>query len=216
MSILAPVFLHDFADHLAAGTDHFADLVGRNVESLRCSGACSPSWSRARGYRVTHLAQNMQAGLLAPDRARPRMISSVMPEILMSIWSAVIPSSVPATLKSCRRDVLISQDVRQDGEASSFEDEPHGYPGDWDAALERRHPSGRAELPQTVAIDDEPFDSVISETTRDRIGELLAAPAVWDAMRARQACHDRWSRRLGAGHAPGFRPRSRGGSCSAA
>jgi NhaP-type Na+/H+ and K+/H+ antiporter len=36
-------------------------------------------------------------GLLA---APLRMISSVMPAILMSIWSAVMPSSVPATLKS--------------------------------------------------------------------------------------------------------------------
>ena len=43
-----------------------------------------------------------------------------------------------------------------------------------------------SEAPQTVAIEDEPFDSVISDTTRMRVGELVVRRAASDAC-ARQA-----------------------------
>src|SRR6202166_573370 len=52
--------LHDFADHLAAGTDHFADLVGRNVNYFDARRMLAELVASA-GYRVAHLAQNMQA-----------------------------------------------------------------------------------------------------------------------------------------------------------
>jgi hypothetical protein len=61
--------------------------------------------------------------------------------------------------------ILVAQDVGQDGEAVAFLDQAHG-----DAR--HRRSSGTpasisaSEPPQTEAIEDEPFDSVISDTMR--------------------------------------------------
>jgi hypothetical protein len=61
--------------------------------------------------------------------------------------------------------ILVAEDVGEHREALAFLDEAHGDAGD-------RRFSGTpasisaSEVPQTVAIEDEPLDSVISETTR--------------------------------------------------
>jgi hypothetical protein len=61
--------------------------------------------------------------------------------------------------------IFVAEDVGENGEALAFEDQAHGDTG-------HRRFSGTpasiraSEVPQTVAIEDEPFDSVISETTR--------------------------------------------------
>jgi hypothetical protein len=94
------------------------------------------------------------------------MISSVMPAILMSICSEVMPSAGAGDLEvHVAEVVLVTQDVGQHREAVLFQDQAHGD------ARDRRFSGTPAsirasEVPQTVAIEDEPFDSVISETTR--------------------------------------------------
>ena len=61
--------------------------------------------------------------------------------------------------------VLVAQDVGEDGEAVALLDQAHGDAGD-------RRGSGTpasisaSDVPQTVAIEEEPLLSVISETTR--------------------------------------------------
>ena len=89
-----------------------------------------------------------------------------MPSILMSICSAVMPLTVPATLKSMsprwsssprmsdRTANLLPSLIRPIATPATcaFSGTP--------ASISARQP------PQTDAIDDEPFDSVISETTR--------------------------------------------------
>ena len=94
------------------------------------------------------------------------MISSVMPAILMSICSEVMPWSVPGDLEvHVAEMILVAEDVGEHREALALEDEPHGDAGD-------RRRSGTpasisaSEEPHTVAIEEEPFDSVISDTTR--------------------------------------------------
>jgi hypothetical protein len=94
------------------------------------------------------------------------MISSVMPSILMSICSAVMPLVGAGHLEVHVAEViLVAQDVGQHREALAFLDQAHGDAGDG-ASAARRRPSAPAQPPQTEAIDDEPLDSVISETTR--------------------------------------------------
>ena len=94
------------------------------------------------------------------------MISSVIPVILMSICSDVIPSRVPATLKSMSPRWSSSPRMSErTANWSSSLMSPMAIPA-----------TGRAtgtpasimasDDPQTVAIDDDPFDSVISEMTR--------------------------------------------------
>ena len=70
-----------------------------------------------------------------------------------------------------------------------------------------------SDEPQTEAIDDEPFDSVISETTRIVYGNSSIVGITASTPRlARRP----WpiSRRFGAHHAAGFTDRVTAGSCS--
>ena len=62
--------LDDLADHLAAGADHFADLVGRDLEHLDARGVLAELGAR-RGQRLRHLAEDVQAAVLGLARARP-------------------------------------------------------------------------------------------------------------------------------------------------
>src|SRR6202044_310355 len=51
---------HDLADHLAAGADHFADLVGRNLDLLDARRVLAKFFAgMTDGF--AHLAQDMQA-----------------------------------------------------------------------------------------------------------------------------------------------------------
>ena len=62
--------------------------------------------------------------------------------------------------------VFVTEDVGQDGEVFTFFDETHGNTGN--RRINRDTPASISDrlVPQTEAIELEPFDSVISETTR--------------------------------------------------
>jgi hypothetical protein len=95
------------------------------------------------------------------------MISSVMPAILMSICSEVMPSLGAGHLEvHVAEMILVAEDVGEHREALAFEDEAHGDAGARDGFSGTPASISASEVPQTVAIEDEPFDSVISETTR--------------------------------------------------
>ena len=94
------------------------------------------------------------------------MILRSSPSILMSIWIEVMPCSVPATLKSMspRWSSLPRMSVRIATLSPSLIS-PIATPAQ--AALIGTPASIRAsDPPQTVAIEDDPFDSRISETIR--------------------------------------------------
>jgi hypothetical protein len=61
--------------------------------------------------------------------------------------------------------ILVAQNVGQDRELFAFLDQTHGNAGN---RLGSGTPASisDSEVPQTVAMEDEPLDSVISETTR--------------------------------------------------
>src|SRR6202035_2552915 len=50
----------DFADHLAAGADHFADLVRRNLEGFDAWRVFAELGTRS-GQRLRHFAEDMDA-----------------------------------------------------------------------------------------------------------------------------------------------------------
>ena len=94
------------------------------------------------------------------------MISSVMPWILMSICSEVTPSEVPATLKSMSPRWSSSPRMSESTAKRSFSlMRPMAMPATGRLSGTPASISD-SEEPQTVAIDEEPFDSVISETRR--------------------------------------------------
>jgi len=94
------------------------------------------------------------------------MISLVMPSILMSICRAVTPVAVPATLKSM--SPRWSSSPRMSVSTANLWPSlirPIATPATCaltgtPASISARQP------PHTDAIEDEPLDSVISETTR--------------------------------------------------
>ncbi|MNI68060.1 hypothetical protein D3C73_1237320 [compost metagenome] len=94
------------------------------------------------------------------------MISSVIPAILMSIWSEVMPSAVPATLKSMSPRWSSSPRMSErTAKRSPSRIRPIAIPA---TGFAKGTPASirASEVPHTVAIEDEPLDSVISETTR--------------------------------------------------
>ena len=99
------------------------------------------------------------------------MISSVIPSILMSIWSAVIPFAEPATLKSISPRWSSSPRMSEStAKRSPSFTKPIAIPAT--GALSGTPASiSASEAPHTDAIEDEPFDSVMSETTRNTYGK---------------------------------------------
>ena len=94
------------------------------------------------------------------------MISSVMPAILMSICSEVMPSAVPATLKSMSPRwsssprMSLSTAKRSPSRISPMAMPAVGAFSGTPASIKA------SDAPHTVAMDEEPFDSVISDTIR--------------------------------------------------
>ena len=94
------------------------------------------------------------------------MILRSSPSILMSIWIEVMPFSVPATLKSM--SPRWSSEPRMSVRIATLSPSlirPIATPAQG-AFIGTPASISASEPPQTVAIDDEPFDSRISETMR--------------------------------------------------
>ena len=103
------------------------------------------------------------------------MISNVMDVILMSICRLVMPTSVPATLKSMSPRWSSSprmSDSTANPRSSLIR--PIAIPATGRFSGTPASISA-SELPQTVAIEDEPLLSVISLTTRIVYGNSVLA-----------------------------------------
>ncbi len=103
------------------------------------------------------------------------MISIVRPSILMSIWIAVMPCSVPATLKSMSPSA--SSDPRMSVRTATLSPSlirPIATPAQA-AFIGTPASMSASEPPHTDAIDDDPFDSRISDTIRSVYGKSVCA-----------------------------------------
>ncbi len=113
------------------------------------------------------------------------MTSRESPEILMSICSAVMPSRVPATLKSMSPSWSSwpAMSVRTANRLPS-ETSPMATPATGDGIGTPASISASVP-PHTVAIDDEPLDSRMSETTLSVYGNAVFSGMI--GPRARRA-----------------------------
>ena len=92
-------------------------------------------------------------------------MSDVILVILISICNEVIPSFVPATLKSISPRWSSSPKISDKTENSFFSYiKPIAIPATRSMIGTAASISAK-DAPHTVAIDEDPFDSVISETT---------------------------------------------------
>ena len=94
------------------------------------------------------------------------IMSSVIPSIFISIWSALIPFDVPATLKSISPRWSSSPRISVSTvNRSTSLTRPIAIPATG-AFIGTPASISESEEPQTLAIELEPLDSVISETIR--------------------------------------------------
>jgi hypothetical protein len=155
---------HDLADHLAAGADHFADLVGRDLDGLDARREFAQLGAGA-GQRLGHLAQDVHAAVLGLAERDLHDLLGDAGDLDVHLQRGDAVFGAGHLEVHVAEVIFVAQDVGEHGEAVAFEDQAHGDAG-------HRRFSGTpasisaSEVPQTVAIEDEPFDSVISETTR--------------------------------------------------
>ena len=128
-------------------------------------GACSPSSARAEVERLRHLAEDVHAAVF---RLRERDLHDLLGDagdldVHLQRGDAVFGAGHLEV--HVAEMILVAEDVGQHGEALVFEDEAHGDAGGRPLSGTPASISA-SEEPQTDAIDEEPFDSVISETTR--------------------------------------------------
>ncbi len=133
------------------------------IDSMR--GAYVERSSRAPD-NVSPIQSKMCIRAVCARPSASSRISTVKPAILISIWMEVIPSRVPATLKSMSPSASSSPriSVRIATSSSSFI-KPIATPAQADLIGTPASISERDD-PHTVAIDEEPFDSRISDTMR--------------------------------------------------
>ncbi len=159
------------------------------------------SWSTLTDTTLGANSEMSSAGLERVFSMMPRMcilprlawsrafvrISVETEEILMSIWKAVMPSFVPATLKSMSPRWSSSPRMSE-STAKRFSSvmRPMAMPA---TGLRIGTPAfiRESEEPQTVAMEDDPLDSRTSETTRMVYGNFSLGGSM--ALMARQA---RW------------------------
>ena len=120
--------LDDLADHLAAGADHFADLVGRDLEHLDARGMLAEFGARG-GERLRHLAEDMQAAVL---RLAERHLHDLLGDagdldVHLQRGDALIGAGHLEV--HVAEMVLVAEDVGQHGEALVLQDEAHGDAG---------------------------------------------------------------------------------------
>jgi hypothetical protein len=157
--------LDDAADHLAARADDVADLVDRDLDGDDARREGEMLLRGRPGLRPS--CRGCAAG---PARLleRLRMISVVMPATLMSICSAVMPFAGAGDLEVHVAVVVLGAgDVGEHAYLPVFSSMMRPMATPATGALSGTPASIIAsEPPQTEAIDDEPFDSRMSETTR--------------------------------------------------
>ncbi len=137
-------------------------------------GAVARVSSRGAGTTSSILPRMNARPSLACSSARRRM-SNVRPVALLSICSAVMPRSVPVTLKSMspRKSSMPWISDRTTVSPSSWI-RPMAMPET--GRLMGTPPSMRArQLPQVDAIEEEPLDSMTSETTRMAYGNSFSS-----------------------------------------
>ena len=205
--------LDDRADDLAARADDFADLVDGDLHGLDARGV-GGELAAARGQRLAHLVEDVQPAVLGLRQRLLHDLGRDAGDLDVHLQRGDAVRGAGDLEVHVAEVVLVAEDVGQHGELLALEDQAHGDARD--RRLERHAASIiESDPPQTVAIEEEPFELGDLRDDADGVGEvgrggqhrLQRAPgelAVADLAAARAA------------HAAGSRRPSRAGSCSAA
>ena len=120
--------LDDLADHLAAGADHFADFVGRDLEHLDARGVLAEFGARA-GERLGHLAEDVQAAVLGLAERHLHDLLGDAGDLDVHLQRGDAAIGAGDLEVHVAEMVLVAEDVGQHGEALVLENEAHGDAG---------------------------------------------------------------------------------------
>ena len=206
--------LDDLADDLAAGADDFADLVGRDLDHLDARRVFA-ELGAGLGQRLGHLAEDVQPAVLGLVEGDPHDLlgDALDLDVHLQRGDAVLRAGDLEV--HVAEMVLVAEDVGEHGEAAVLSlIRPMAMPAT--GCLSGTPASiSASEVPQTVAIEDEPFELGDLGDDAERVGEVMVRREASDGRRARRACRGR--SRGGRGSPCGrSRPPSRAGNCSAA
>ena len=135
------------------------------------------------------------------------MISCVTPVILMSICSAVTPEPGAGDLEVHVAEVILGAlDVGEDDVIVALLDQPHGDARQRDACIFTPAASSARVEAHTDPIEEEPFDSSVSETSRIVYGNSVSSGIIGSSDRCARLP---WpmSRRFGPAHEAGLADR---------
>src|SRR5258708_6332271 len=122
---LGASLLDDLADHLAARSDDFADLVGGYLDGLDTRRMLS-EFGTCAADRLSHLAENMDApSFRLIERNAHDLFGN--PGDLDLHWQRGHTNVGPRHFEiHVAEMIFIAQDIREHGESLPFQDEPHG------------------------------------------------------------------------------------------
>ena len=163
--------LDDLADHLAAGADHFADLVGRDVEHLDARRVLAELGARLR-QRLRHLAEDVHAAVLRLGQRDLHDLFGDAGDLDVHLQRGDAALGAGHLEVHVAEMILVAEDVGEHREALVLEDEAHrdagGRPLERHARIHQRERGAahRRHRGRAVRLGDLGDDA-------DRVGEVV-------------------------------------------
>ena len=122
---LGPGFFHDLADHLAARTDHLADLVDRDLHHFDPRRMLAKFRARRR-QRLAHLDEDVQAAVFGLSQRDAHDLFSDARDLDIHLQRRDAAVGAGDLEVHVAKMVLVAEDVGEHREALVFEDKSHG------------------------------------------------------------------------------------------
>src|SRR5215217_8238806 len=119
----------DLADHLAAGADHFTDLVGRDLHRLDAGSELADFGTRS-GDGIGHLAQDVDTTTLGLLERDLHDLLGDAGDLDVHLERGDADFGTSHLEVHVAEVVFITQDVGQHGELLAFQDQAHGNASD--------------------------------------------------------------------------------------
>ncbi|KTT91493.1 hypothetical protein NS44R_14805, partial [Mammaliicoccus sciuri] len=120
--------LDDLADHLSAGADHFADLVGGDLEGLDARSIFAELGAR-RGQGLGHFTQDVDAPFLGLGKRNLHDLLGDALDLDVHLERGDALVGAGDLEVHVAEMILVAEDVRQHREALTLEDQAHGDTG---------------------------------------------------------------------------------------
>ena len=155
----------DAANRLAARSDQVADLVGRNLQGVDLWCVLGLLF-RSTALRCVHLVQQEQAAMASLFKGLTHDLAGDTADLDVHLQSSDALARSGYLEVHVAVVIFCACDVGQDGILFAFLHQAMATPATLPLSLMPASISA-SDAPQTLAIEDEPFDSRMSETIRN-------------------------------------------------